>query len=61
MNSSNKAEDLMREVIDYYSKVPDAAAEERNIKTKDELINFYLKKEKYEVCLSHQSVEIHYR
>lgn len=51
MNSSSKAEDLLREAVDEYSKIFDKNLSEKAIKSKEDLAKFYLKQEKYDVKL----------
>jgi hypothetical protein len=51
MNSSSKAEDLLKEAVDEYAKIFDKNLSEKTIKAKDDLAKYYLKQEKFDVKL----------
>jgi len=51
MNSSSKAEDLLKEAVDEYAKILDKNHSEKAIKAKEDLAKYYLKQEKLDVKL----------
>lgn len=50
MNSSNKAEELFKEVVGTFTKASESV-NEHMIKAKDELVKFYLKEQRYDVYI----------
>lgn len=57
MNSSNKAEELFKEVVGSFTKATDAV-NEHTVKAKDELVKFYLKEHRYEVIIIYKERDL---
>ncbi len=51
MNSAYKAEDLFKEIIEENKNLNENRINEKGIELKDEFAKFYLKQDRFDVCL----------